>query len=44
MDADENLSRMQRTDRFSPVVTVVVYYSEKPWDGAVTLHEILHIP
>lgn len=44
MDADEYLSRMKRIDRFSPVVTVVVYYSEKPWDGATTLHEMLHIP
>lgn len=44
MDADEYLSGMKRTDRFSPVVTVVVYYSETPWDGATTLHEMLHIP
>ena len=22
----------------------MVYYSEKPWDGAVTLHEMLRIP
>ena len=44
MDADEYLSRMKRTDRFSPVVTVVVYYSENPWDGATTLHEMLRIP
>ena len=44
MDSDEYLSRMKQTDRFSPVVTIVVYYSEKPWDGAVTLHEMLRIP
>ena len=27
-----------------PVITVVVYYGEKPWDGALTLHDMLHIP
>ncbi|MCD8149404.1 MAG: transposase [Clostridiales bacterium] len=41
---DEFLSGMRRTDRFVPVVTVVVYYGEKPWDGAKTLHEMLDIP
>ena len=44
MDPDEYLSRMKQTDRFTPVVTVVVYYSEKPWNGATTLHEMLRIP
>lgn len=44
MNPDEYLSRMKQTDKFTPVVTVVVYYSEKPWDGAVTLHEMLRIP
>ncbi len=28
----------------SPVVTIVVYYLEKQWDGTTTLHEILRIP
>lgn len=41
MEPDEYLSRMKQTDKFSPVVTVVDYYSEKPWNGAVTLHEML---
>ncbi|MCM1134228.1 MAG: transposase [Clostridium sp.] len=44
LDADEYLSRMKRTDRFTPVITIVVYYGEKPWDGAVSLHEMLDIP
>lgn len=29
---------------FAPVITIVVYYGEKAWDGAVTLHEMLNIP
>ncbi len=44
MDEDEYLSRMKRTDKFVPVITVVVYYGEKEWDGAKTLHEMLEIP
>lgn len=44
MKPDEYLSRMKKTDRFMPVITVVVYYGEKPWDGALTLHDMLHIP
>ena len=41
---DEFLSGMRRADRFAAVVTVVVYYGEKPWDGARSLHEMLNIP
>ena len=44
LNEDEYLSRMKRTDRFMPVITIVVYYGEKPWDGAVSLHGMLHIP
>ena len=44
MSRDEYLSRMKRDDRFIPVITVVVYYGEKPWDGAVSLHGMLNIP
>ncbi len=44
LEEDEYLSRMKRTDKFTPVITIVVYYGEKPWDGAVSLHGILDIP
>lgn len=30
---DEFLSRMKKTDTFMPVITVVVYYGERSWDG-----------
>ena len=40
---DEYLSRMKKTDKFIPVITVVVYYGEKVWDGATSLHEMLDI-
>lgn len=44
MTDDEYLSRMKWTDRFTPVITVVVYYGDNPWDGATTLHGMLDIP
>lgn len=44
LEEDEFLSRMKKTDKFIPVITVVVYYGEKSWDGATSLHEILNIP
>ena len=44
LDEDEFLSKMKKTDKFIPIITVVVYYGEKPWDGAESLHEMLTIP
>ena len=44
LSEDEFLSRMRKEDRFIPVITVVIYYGEKLWDGATTLHEMLDIP
>ena len=41
---DEFISKMKKTDRFIPVITVVVYYGEKEWDGATSLHGMLDIP
>lgn len=40
---DEFLSRMKKTDKFIPVITIVVYYGSEPWDGARSLHEMLNI-
>lgn len=44
MAEDEYMSKMKRTDKFTPVITIVVYYGEKPWDGATSLHGMLNIP
>ena len=41
---DEFISKMKKTDKFIPVITIVVYYGEKAWDGATSLHEMLNIP
>lgn len=35
---------MKKTDKLIPVITVVVYYGEKYWDGAKSFHEMLRIP
>ncbi len=40
---DEYLSKMKKTDKFIPVITIVIYYGEKPWDGALSLHGMLNI-
>ena len=43
LENDELLSGMKKTDRLIPVITLVVYYGERPWDGATCLHEMLTI-
>lgn len=35
---------MKRTDKFIPIITIVIYYGEKAWDGAVSLQGMLDIP
>ncbi len=44
VDEHEFLSKMKKTDRLMPVVTIVIYYGEKVWDAATSLHGILNIP
>ena len=43
MTEDEFLSKMRQSDKLHPVITIVLYYGEKEWDGAKTLHEMLDI-
>ena len=44
LTTDEFFSRMKQTDKFAPVITIVIYYGDKAWDGAKRLHEMLEIP
>ena len=44
MSSDEYMSKMKKTDKFIPVLTVVIYYGENQWDGAISLHGMLNIP
>ncbi|MCD8073654.1 MAG: hypothetical protein LUF27_01220 [Lachnospiraceae bacterium] len=41
---DEFLSGFYRGDRLLPVITLVIYFGSKPWDGALSLMELLDIP
>ena len=38
---EEFLSRMKKTDRLRPIITLVIYYNEKPWDGPVSLKDMV---
>lgn len=44
LSEDEYLSRMRKNDKFMPVITVVIYYGERSWDGPKSLHDMLDIP
>ncbi len=39
----EFLSGFQKTDRLTPVITLVIHFGEKPWDGPLSLHEMMEI-
>ena len=39
----EFLSGMKKTDRFIPVISLVVYYGEEKWDAARCLHDLLDL-
>ena len=42
--ADEFISGMRKEEKFTTIITVVVYYGrEKPWDGAKTLYDLLDV-
>lgn len=38
------LSGFQKNDRLTPVITLVIHFGEKPWDGPLSLHEMMDIP
>ena len=40
----EFLSGLKKTDRLQPVITLVVYYGETPWDGPLSLCDMLEVP
>lgn len=41
MTPEEFLSGMRKEDRLHPVLSIVVYYSEKSWDGSLSLKEMM---
>ncbi len=44
MTRDEWLSRMKKTDKLIPVITIVLYFGQEPWDGPTSLRDMLDIP
>ena len=41
LSKDEYLSGITKDDKLLPVITLVVYFGTKPWDGPKSLHEML---
>ncbi|MCD7882438.1 MAG: transposase, partial [Lachnospiraceae bacterium] len=41
---DEFLSGLYRGDRLLPVITLVIYFGSKPWDGVLNLRDLLDVP
>ena len=41
---DEYLCGFLKTDRLTPVYTIVVYWGDREWDGAKSLREMIDIP
>ena len=44
VSSGEFLSGMTKEDKLKPVISIVLYYGEEPWDGAKSLHDLLDIP
>ena len=43
LSGDEYLGGFGKDDRMVPVISLIVYWGTKPWDGAKSLHELLDI-
>jgi hypothetical protein len=41
---NERMSGIKITDKLTPVVTVVIYFGSKPWDGPTSLCEMIRLP
>ena len=38
---DELLSGLHKEDRLHPIISIVIYYNEKPWDGPKSLKDLV---
>lgn len=41
MTSEEFFSRMKKEDRLHPIITLVIYYNERPWDGPFSLLDMM---
>lgn len=39
--AEEFLAALKKEDKLHPVVSIVIYYGEKPWDGPLSLRDMM---
>ena len=39
--SDEFLSKMKKDDKLHPIITLTVYYGETPWDGPLSLRDMM---
>lgn len=44
MKREEFLSGIRREDKIHPVITIVVYYNETPWDGPYSIRDMMKLP
>lgn len=43
LNSEEFLSGLKRDDKLMPVITLVIYFGDKDWDGAKSIHEMLSV-
>ena len=43
LNSEEFLSGLKKEDKLMPVITLVVYFGDKDWDGAKSIHEMLSV-
>ncbi len=41
--AEEYLFGFKRTDKIVPVITLVIHFGAEPWDGPMSLHEMMDV-
>ena len=41
VEGKEYLSRLKKDDRLNPIITIIFYYGEEPWDGKIDIHGLL---
>ena len=44
LTSEEFLSGLRRGDKLIPIITAVIYFGDKPWDGPKSLYDMLDIP
>lgn len=41
MSAEEFLSGLRKSDRLHPIISLAIYYGEEPWDGPLSLRDMI---